>query len=227
MKIWHISDTHNLHIKLTIPQVDCVIFSGDCSLTDNFAINSNEVSNFIDWYASLPIKYKVFVGGNHDVSIERGLHKPEKFKQNGIEYLFNDFVIIENYRIWGSPYTPTFGKGWAWNMQRHKIHKVWDMIPDDTDILVTHGPPKGILDYTINRQNELENCGCSNLRKRISNLNLKACLFGHIHNCEHIHNSSIQKLARSNTIFSNASCVQDGDIGTLISDGNIFDLEKL
>jgi Icc-related predicted phosphoesterase len=227
MKIWHISDTHNLHGKLSVPQVDCVIFSGDCSLTRNLAINSNEVSSFIDWYANLPIKYKVFVGGNHDISIERSLYKPDQIKSKNIHYLFNDSVEIDNFKIWGSPFTPTFGRGWAWNISRHKIHNVWDLIPDDTDILVTHGPPKGILDYTVNMQNELENCGCSNLRKRILNLNLKACLFGHIHNCELIYNSSIQKLARSNTIFSNASCVQDGDIGNLISDGNIFELEKL
>ncbi len=226
MKIWHISDTHNLHLQLKVPQVDCVIFSGDCSSNGNLAINFHEVLAFFEWYAILPIKHKIFVGGNHDLTIERGLYSVEEIKNRGISYLMNDSVVVEGFKIWGSPYTPSYGHGWAWNRKRGKINEVWDLIPDDTDILVTHGPPQGILDYTVSIDGNIENCGCSNLKKRIDKLNIKASLFGHIHNYKWIKNSGVFRPAGSNTVFSNASCVEDGKMNDLISHGNIICLRE-
>jgi Icc-related predicted phosphoesterase len=225
MKIWHISDTHGMHYDLKVPEADCVVFSGDCSNSRDSAINFNEVSFFIDWYSNLPIKHKVFVGGNHDVSIERGLYSSSFIKEKGVVYLFNESVEIDGIKIWGSPYTPTFGVNWAWNIARHKICNVWNLIPDDTDVLVTHGPPKGILDLSIDGLNNLESCGCSNLRTKLFKLKLKACLFGHIHNSDYISNSGVLKLSNLDTIFSNASCVADKKIKEgLVSNGNLIEI---
>lgn len=231
IKLWHFSDSHQFHRDLVIPEnVDIAIFSGDCSNSRDLIKNEKEVRDFIDWYSKVPILHKIFVGGNHDLSIEKGWVRREDFVKNGIIYLENDFVIVEKLKIWGSPITPTFGKGWAWNMDNSKISRVWDLIPEDTDIIVVHGPPKHILDYSYNRDGSINACGCSALRKKIFNLRKKAhklrkivCLFGHIHDCKDISNSAIMKLDR--LVFSNGTCVMDGkiDLG-LVHNGNVIEL---
>lgn len=225
MKIWHISDSHTFHGMLTIPEnVDMVIFSGDCSNPQNTLQNSFEVLNFLQWFGQLPIKHKIFVAGNHDVSIERKVIFENDFLVNGVIHLWDSEVVIDGLKIYGSPYTPTFGKGWAFNKDRSKIYKVWEAIPEDTDILVTHGPPKGILDLSYNRDKELEFCGDLSLKKRIKELNIKLVCFGHIHNCDNITNQGYVKLADHDTIYSNGSIVTDGRFGKINNNGNIFTL---
>ena len=225
MKIWHISDTHTFHGLLTIPEnIDMVIHSGDVSNPQNQYLNKPEVENFIYWFSKLPIKYKVFVAGNHDTSIEKKLINKIDFQSNGIIYLENDFVEIEGLKIWGSPITPTFGTGWAFNKSRAKTHEVWSKIPDGTDIVVVHGPPKGVLDLSYDRLNQLEFCGDNSLKKKMLSLNPKLVCFGHIHNCEDIINAGTMKLSVSDTIYSNGSVVTDGKFGKLSSNGNIFEI---
>ena len=225
MKIWHISDTHTFHELLEIPQgVDLVIFSGDCSNPRDPYNNEPEVRAFIDWYGNLPIKHKVFVAGNHDTSIEKGLVTKEDFSKNGIHYLENTSVEIEGLKIFGSPYTPMFGN-WAFMKARHKLDRVWDSaIPDDSDIVVVHGPPKGILDLSFNRRGGIERCGDKSLLNRVKDVNPKLCLFGHIHNCEDIINQGTMKLSNLDTIFSNGSVMKDGRFGKLTSNGNILEI---
>lgn len=219
MKIWHLSDTHCLHDELKIPKVDMVIHSGDFSNSNNRAINSNEVVNFIDWFSELPIKYKILVAGNHDVSIENRLILPSNIRAKGIFYLENSEVEIEGIKIWGSPITPSFGNNWAWNMKRHKIHAVWEQIPLDTDIIITHGPPKGILDLN----QDLEMCGCTSLLKVIKKINPIFSFFGHVHSNQNCDNSGIRKISSLRTMFSNGAVVKDGK-KMLISNGNLLKL---
>ena len=225
MKIWHISDTHTYHWLLDIPKgVDMVIFSGDCSNPREYILNRDEVLNFLVWFGNLPIKYKVFVAGNHDTSIEKGYINKFDFSDKGIIYLENESVEIEGIKIWGSPITPEFGIGWAWNRKREKIHKTWDLIPDDTDIVISHGPPFGILDATYDRNNKYDLCGCRNLMKRIIKVNPKLCLFGHIHNFKDIQNQGTRTVVGLRTIFSNGSVVEDNKFGLLSSNGNILEI---
>jgi Icc-related predicted phosphoesterase len=60
----------------------------------------------------------------------------------------------------------------------------WKLIPDDIDILITHGPPYEILDL-VPRQGWDENSGCEELRKKVEEIaakgRLKLHVFGHIH----------------------------------------------
>lgn len=223
MKIWHISDTHTFHNSIYQPEmVDMVIFSGDCANPQELLINELEVRKFIDWYSSLPIKYKIFVAGNHDLSIEKNRVKRSDFTDKGIIYLENEDIVIEGIKIWGSPVTPAFGLGWAWNRSREKINKIWEHIPDDVDILVTHGPPKGILDLTYDLNNELKLCGCSALDKRIEKIKPKMVLFGHIHDHpKGLKNAGI--LHRNGITYSNGSVVVDGkfDLGA-VNNGNVI-----
>lgn len=226
MKIWHFGDTHGYHKFLKVPKdIDVVIFSGDSSNNKNPYINVYELIDFIYWYNELDIPYKVFVAGNHETSIERGLITKEYFEQFGIIYLENDFVTIEGLKVYGSPVTPSFGD-WAFMKSRHKLDEFWkNSIPDDVDVLVVHGPPKGFLDLSYNRENELEFCGCKSLRNHVLNrIKPKLCLFGHIHNNDDVLNQGTMTISGLDTIFSNGSVVTDRKFGTLSSHGNVFEL---
>jgi Icc-related predicted phosphoesterase len=225
MKIWHISDTHTYHGLLKVPEgIDMVIHSGDATNPRDPYASEQEMLNFISWFGSLPIKHKVFVAGNHDLCIERNLVTKIDFMKNGIVYLENDYAEVEGIKIWGSPFTPTFGQGWAFNKKRSALHDIWKEIPDDTNIVVVHGPPKGILDLAYHQLNCIEFCGDEALRKRMYLLNPKLCLFGHIHNNEDIINAGTMKLSNHDTIYSNGSVVTDGKFGKLSSHGNTFEI---
>jgi Icc-related predicted phosphoesterase len=225
MKIWHISDTHTYHGLLKVPKdIDMVIHSGDATNPRDPYASEQEMLNFISWFGSLPIKHKVFVAGNHDLCIERNLVTKIDFMKNGIVYLENDYAEVEGIKIWGSPFTPTFGEGWAFNKKRSALHDIWKEIPDDVDIVVVHGPPKGILDLAYHQLNCIEFCGDEALRKRMYLLNPKLCLFGHIHNNEDIINAGTMKLSNHDTIYSNGSVVTDGKFGKLSSHGNTFEI---
>lgn len=224
MKIWHISDTHGVHSLLTIPkEVDMVIFSGDCSNPQAPALNESEVRDFLNWFSQLPIKYKIFVAGNHDTSIERRLIRPREFQDLGIIYLENSSREIEGIRFFGTPITPAFGVGWAWNRKREKMHDLWESVPEGIDVLISHGPPKGILDMSFDRAGNLERCGCTSMFKFVIKRNFKLVLFGHIHNSSEIlTNAGCMQLAGLDTIFSNGTVVKDGQLGRIHSHGNVF-----
>lgn len=224
MKILHISDTHGFHKQIPDTRfygVDMVIHSGDCSNYRDPATNANEVYDFLEWYMNVPVKHKIYVAGNHDTSIERRIINKDHFGDRGITYLENDYVTIEGKTIFGTPITPTFGE-WAFMKARNTIDRFWKMITDPMDIFVVHGPPKGVLDLSYSRYNELEMCGCAALGKNIERLKPTLVCFGHIHNCKDIINNGI--LYRNDGItYSNGAMVEDGrfDYG-LVNFGNII-----
>jgi predicted phosphodiesterase len=222
--------THAFHHQFPqnrFENIDVVIHSGDCSNYRDAARNSNEVFDFIEWYKDVPVKHKIYVAGNHDTSIEKRLVTPEQFTEAGIIYLENDAVTICDIKFWGSPYTPTFGD-WGFMKARDKINRTWDLIPEDTDVLIVHGPPKSVRDLSYDRDGALEFCGCSALMKKCWSLkdHLKLVCFGHLHNMPGIEtNQGVSHYSITPTIFSNAACVYDGrfDWG-LTSYGNIIEI---
>lgn len=225
MKIWHISDTHSYHNLLIVPKgIDLVIHSGDCSNPKDPYTNELEVREFIAWYGNLDIKYKLYVAGNHDTSIEKKLVTKQDFADAGITYLENEYVTIEGLKIFGSPHTPQFGQ-WAFMKDRAKLERFWrNAIDEPCDIIVTHGPPKGILDKSYDRNRNMEDCGDKSLLNLVLEMEPVYMLFGHIHNCKDIINAGIQKLSTCKTWFSNGSVVTDNKFGKLSSNGNIIEL---
>lgn len=189
MKFACISDTHGFHERLTDRIIqenpDVLIHAGDQTMRGY----DSEVRNFYDWLKYLPVKYKVFIAGNHDFFYENHpriiqQYLKEKFENelnNTVFYLENNACIIDGVVIHGSPITPWY-HDWAFNRARgEQIKRYWDNIPNDVDILVTHGPPHGILDLTLTTQ---ENVGCEDLLERVkelNNYNLRHHVFGHIH----------------------------------------------
>ena len=226
MKIWHISDTHGFHHQLNIPEgIDLVIHTGDCSNRMDPYTNEPEVRQFIEWYEQVPIPNKIFIPGNHDTSIERNLIKGSDFISAGIHLLNHDWMDVGGIKIFGSPYTPTFGQ-WAFMKSRETINRVWEQIPEGMDIVAVHGPCKGILDLSRDRQNVLEFCGDGALRKHVLNrVKPKYFLSGHIHNFEDIINTGFRHLPDYNITFSNAAGVTDRkfDLG-ITYQGNIFEI---
>ena len=219
--------THTYQGLLEIPKdIDMVIFSGDCSNPRDPYSNELEVRNFIDWFKCLPIKHKIFVAGNHDSSIEKGLVTKKDFIQYNIIYLENEHVVVEGIKIFGSPYTPTFGN-WSFMKERHKLDRIWDnAIDNDSDIIVVHGPPKGILDLSYDRDNKLENCGDKSLWNKVQIVKPKLMLFGHIHDNKDIINAGTRTVRGLDTVFSNGSVVTDGKFGKLSSNGNILEIKQ-
>jgi len=225
MKIWHISDTHGYHSLLSIPKnIDTVIHSGDFSDKGEVYKNELEAKYFLRWYSNLEIKNKILVSGNHDAfAFINGKEFRDLCSYYGIIYLENSDVVIDGIKIFGCPISPTYGS-WYFMKAREKMDRLWSNLSTDIDILITHTPPKGILDLSYNRRGEVERCGCNALRRHILfRIKPKLSLFGHIHNCEDLVNAGVLKLSTYETRFSNGSVVTDGKFGTLSSSGNIID----
>lgn len=199
-----ISDSHCRLRKITIPEGDILIHSGDLT----FQSNVQEILQELRELGRYKDKFKaiVLVEGNHD---RLGENNPELMdqmcKDYGVTLLRDEGTIIEGFKFYGSPFQPAFGN-WAFNMDRGDpaLKAKWDAIPDDTQILVTHGPPMYVLDgimrYRPERHEyEIENVGCYDLYDRVSNLaNLNLHVFGHIH-------EGFGQLKKGNTTFVNAS----------------------
>jgi hypothetical protein len=186
-RIIALSDTHTLHNCITVPSGDVLIHSGD--FTNQGTISS--IQCFLDWFSAQPHKYKIFIAGNHELGLDAGPTQYIKrnlinsYVNNNLFYLENSSVTIEGIKYYGSPITPFF-KNWAWNKLRGEdIAKYWASIPNDTNILITHGPPYGILDEILNNLDNIGrdlHQGCQDLLNKVNNLyDLKAHIFGHLH----------------------------------------------
>lgn len=192
IKIVAISDTHNEHNKIIIPECDILIHAGDESgLGREF-----EIRNFAKWLDKQSVKHIIWTPGNHSVEFANNYPKSiDWFKEECPRghILLHDSIIIENIKIFASPWTPFF-LDWAYNAgrtiieaayyQKPFIGDLWKDIPEDTEILITHGPPYKILDELVRIDNipKGEFAGCQELSSRIQNLKkLKHHFFGHIH----------------------------------------------
>jgi Icc-related predicted phosphoesterase len=227
MKILHISDTHGYHAELEIPKVDMIIHSGDISNSRVFGISINECIDFLNWYRWQDVKYKILVAGNHDTWAARdGRSFRKECRDRGITYLENELVEVEGIKIFGSPITPTFND-WSFMKNRSKLYEFWEnCFPEEIDILVTHGPPYGVLDTSIDKNHRMEFCGDKSLYKHILRVKPKWHLFGHIHSLKNeVINNGIREIPYVVTKFSNATCLLDGGKDGIVYNGNIINYE--
>jgi Icc-related predicted phosphoesterase len=185
MKITFISDTHGKHDQITshLTGGDVIIHAGDMSSMGY----KHEIQQFLKWFNGLDnYTHKIFIAGNHDWGFQ---DSPEMCKElldfyNKVTYLEDDMELIgDDYttavKVWGSPWQPEFFN-WAFNLPRmgEELKEKWELIPNDIDILITHGPPWGHLDTVVGNP---MNLGCELLTERIKVITPKIHVFGHIH----------------------------------------------
>jgi Icc-related predicted phosphoesterase len=196
MRLVFASDTHGLHDVLAVPDGDVFIHCGDLTNTGELS----EIREVGKWLRRLPHRHKIVIAGNHDRAFE---DEPETAQElvgagAGVIYLQDAEVNIDGVKFYGSPWQPWF-LDWAFNLQRGaEIARKWNLIPDGTDVLVTHGPPMTILDYANG-----QHLGCADLWKRVSEVGPKIHAFGHIH-------ESSGEEDRDGTKFVNAA-ICDGE----------------
>ena len=171
-----VSDLHGF--KPLLPGGDLLIIAGDLTARDT----ADQHEDFKEWVLSQKYTRKILIAGNHDGHIQR-CELPRY--DDGIDYLQDFGTEFEGLKIWGSPWTPTF---YDWHFMKDRgepIKKMWDLIPDDTEILITHGPPFGIQDQVkySSKAQEGKFAGCEELRNAIDHRlkKLKLHVFGHVH----------------------------------------------
>jgi len=182
MKITLISDTHNKHKFVTndLPGGDLLIHAGDISSMGY----EHEIREFCKWFNNIDnYTHKVFIAGNHDWGFQNNLEIVKEildFYEN-ITYLQDNSTLLgeDMVSVYGSPWQPEF-YNWAFNLPRQgvELKEKWDNIPNNTDILITHGPAYGYVDKVIGRT---ENLGCELLTEKIKELKPKIHVCGHIH----------------------------------------------
>lgn len=229
MRISFISDLHTKHWQWEVANKDqldnfynsdVIVFSGDMSGRGY----EHEVKNFLEWFNNLnKSAVKIFIAGNHDFFFDTewygrtrlGVNRHEAHNdliQKDIEkllsgypdliYLNDSGVTIEGIKFWGSPITPWF-HDWAFNRLDDEIQSHWEKIPNDIDVLITHGPPFGIGDLLHPKfqiLNKNKNVGCPHLLKEINRVKPIIHAFGHIH-------EGWGAYQQDDTLFINASCL--------------------
>jgi Icc-related predicted phosphoesterase len=228
MKIWFISDTHGKHSELKIPEYDLLIHCGDEANSVDPNKNERESRDFFEWFDWLPGD-KVFIPGNHSVSMSNGRVKPKSI------VIKDRLINISGINIYGSPWCPSIKNGrWPYSLSRDKMHPVWDLIPNNQDelrpnnipfVLATHTPPKGILDLARDYGgNNQVHCGCRSLFNKVLSIKPNIHCFGHMHSQDDNHNSGIYKYY--GITFINCSVVNNRY--ELINDGFLinYDIES-
>lgn len=200
INVTFISDLHTLQDKWftkmietggvrEINHADIIVFCGDMSSRGY----EREIRGFLDWFdKDLPSVPKIFIAGNHDFFFEDA-HKDEIEEllsdYPNLTYLNDSGCEIMGIKFWGSPVSPWF-HDWAFNRYRSRgenglyqgIKAHWDAIPNDTDVIISHGPPRGILDrVNLPKPGENPHVGCDDLLEAIERVQPSVVAFGHIH----------------------------------------------
>ena len=196
-----ISDTHGKHEHLTSKAYNNILGSGDVLVHAGDCTNVGkvgEIKDFLDWFSNTDYTHKIFIAGNHDFGFELVHDIAPEYKEKGVHYLFDSQVVIDGVKFYGSPWQPEF-YDWAFNLPRgEKLAEKWSVIPGNTDILITHGPAHGMLDWVPSGQQ----VGCQDLFHRVMEVQPK------IHVCGHIHCAYGQKYF-NNVEFLNAAVLNE------------------
>jgi Icc-related predicted phosphoesterase len=183
LKIVAISDTHCQLDKIDLPIGDVLIHAGDLTSSGSLVEVSRELIILKD--KGKLFKSIILVAGNHDWLFQREPSLAKQMcKDNDIIYLEDSSTQVDGVTFYGSPWTLKFNN-WAFGLHQSKMKMVWDMIPDKVDVLITHSPPKGILDEVV-RKNKIGdkkviNEGCEELLSAVLRVKPRFHMFGHLH----------------------------------------------
>lgn len=203
-----------------MPECDLIIHAGDEASSRDPLANMIECVRFFEWYGAIQVN-KTFTPGNHSIAFRDGAINEQAWPNIEILQHEGGIILDSGLKLFGSPYTPAWGNSWAYMIKRHKLSDVWATVPADVDILITHGPPKGVLDITRDRDtNALIQVGCAALRKRVAQIKPKVHIFGHIHDEKGVSNAGV--FERDGTKFVNCSVCDNR--GNLINNGVVIDV---
>ena len=185
MIITLISDTHGKHNQITqdLPGGDLLIHAGDISSMGH----QHEVQQFCKWFNNVDnYDHKIFIAGNHDWGFQNNTEKIMEIANSykTVDYIQDETIQVNNddkmVNIYGSPWQPEF-YNWAFNLPKNgpELAAKWAAIPDNTDILITHGPAFGVLDTVAGKM--WDNLGCQLLTNKIKTIKPKIHVCGHIH----------------------------------------------
>ncbi|MBL8680966.1 MAG: metallophosphoesterase [Myxococcales bacterium] len=174
LRVVAVADTHTFEGDFReIPDGDVFVHAGDLCRGGRLS----ELESVAAWISALPHTYKLVVPGNHDWSFVKEPLASRALLGESVTVLEDRGVEIEGVRFWGSPWQPEFHQ-WAFNLPRGRaLAEKWALIPADTHVLVTHGPPEGIGDRTLTNGRQ----GCADLLARVRVIAPKLHMFGHIH----------------------------------------------
>jgi predicted phosphodiesterase len=185
VRIVCISDTHNYHKSIQLPAGDILIHAGDATSRGY----QHEIENFGTWLRKQPFLYKIVIAGNHDFGYQDSPSHARDWlygevgydHRDGLYYLQDEGMEVEvdgeKLFVYGSPWQPWF-HSWAFNAYSPELKQKWDLIPNNTDILITHGPPYKLQDKTSWGG---EHVGCRELRTALQRVKPKLHVCGHIH----------------------------------------------
>lgn len=198
MRLVCMSDLHRRY-GIAVPEGDVLIIAGDILAYGLFS----ELHDFKEFMDGLPHKHKILVAGNHDWPFQVFHDDSVELLGESVTYLQDSGCTIDGVTFWGSPWQPRF-YNWAFNLDRGQpLRDKWALIPDDTDVLITHGPPFGILDTVESGMR----VGCEDLANALKRFKPKVHVFGHIH-------SSYGMVERDDCIFVNASICNEQYLAT-------------
>lgn len=193
MRIVAISDTHEMHRKILVPDGDVLVHAGDMTWHGEL----DAIAEFNAWLGRLPHTHKIVIAGNHDWGFQLQPAAARALITNAI-YLEDSSTEIQGVRFYGSPWQPEFCQ-WAFNLPRGpQLAAKWALIPENTDVLITHSPPYGIRDLNAGNQGQ----GCRDLLARVIIVKPRLHIFGHIH-------ESYGRLETQETVFINAAACDE------------------
>ena len=172
VRIVAVADTHGMHDQMHLPDGDLFIHAGDFTTRGSL----RDVARFDRYLAGLPHRHKIVIAGNHDLCFEATPDRARSLLRHAT-YLQDQAVMVAGLHIWGSPWQPWFFD-WAFNLPRGRaLRQKWQLIPEGTDLLITHSPPMGRLDVTVSGQH----AGCEELLQAVLRIRPRLHVFGHIH----------------------------------------------
>jgi len=197
IKITCISDLHG-NIPPDLEPCDLLIVSGDLTASDQ----EYQYFEVFTWLDRQPCKEKVLIAGNHDMRMEFENYAGPT--GNEFHFLHDEGIELFGLKIWGLPYSLLFDginpKCVAFCGEEKDLQGVCDKIPNDIDILISHGPASGVLDKTVRG----EHVGSYALLSALDRIKPKLLVTAHIHEA---YGQLVYKHQGPNTLCINASYV--------------------
>jgi Icc-related predicted phosphoesterase len=199
VKLCCISDMHGY-----LPDIqtsDILILAGDLCPWRDHSLAFQQLwlnSNFREWRRKQPVKSCVYISGNHDFIFEKNKFTNADLAmladKHWMYYLEDSYTTVDGIKIWGSPWQLPFGLNWVFNTSEDKLRSIYSKIPNDIDIIVSHGPPYGYGDLSTYSNNYGEHVGSRALLEKIIEIQPRLVVTGHIHAAYGIYEVGLTKV---------------------------------